>query len=232
MRIIVIALLVCLTSPAQSACRHALVLALDVSGSVDAREYRLQMNGLATALLDPKVQQIILSDPSAPISLAVFEWSGRNYQRLIQDWVVVEQPSDLERTASFLRKRFKKRAPVKTAIGSALSFGSAMLAEKSECWRQTIDVSADGENNNGPAPKSLLGRSGFRNIEVNALVIGDGIADAEAGAAVSLKTYFEQNVIRGPSAFAILANGYKDYARAMKLKLIKELSPQVLSKLD
>ncbi|MFC6686684.1 DUF1194 domain-containing protein [Jhaorihella thermophila] len=62
--------------PAAAACRHALALGLDVSGSVDGREYRLQLDGLAAALRDPRVKQALLAMPAAPVRIAVFEWSG------------------------------------------------------------------------------------------------------------------------------------------------------------
>ena len=66
---------------ASAACRQSLALALDVSASVDAREYVLQLEGVALALEDPAVRAALLDLPDAPVSLAVFEWSGGSYQR-------------------------------------------------------------------------------------------------------------------------------------------------------
>ena len=80
-------------------CRLALALALDVSGSVDQTEYRLQAEGLAAALTDPEVEAALFTYPAAPVAIAVYEWSASRYQRLLQDWILVRDAATLREVA-------------------------------------------------------------------------------------------------------------------------------------
>ncbi len=88
---------------AQAQCRQALALGLDVSGSVDSIEYRLQLDGLAGALLRPEVQQAFLSFPASPVRLYVFEWAGTGSQRQLLPWTSIESAGDLIGIADILR---------------------------------------------------------------------------------------------------------------------------------
>ena len=81
---------------AQAQCRQALALGVDVSGSVDGREYRLQLDGLAAALRDPDVRQAFLAMPQAPVRLLVYEWAGQGQQRLLAGWQMIQNARDLE----------------------------------------------------------------------------------------------------------------------------------------
>lgn len=215
-------------------CRIALVLALDVSGSVNEAEYNQQINGLAAALNDPEVRSLILFSADAPVSLAVFEWSSRNHQYIIQPWISLDNPGALDSAISRIRGHQKVRAGLKTAMGTALAFGAAMLNEQSHCWQQTIDVSGDGTNNIGVAPHDVYRARVFDQITVNALVVGDPSNTSEEGTALSpqaLKRYYEAEVIHGADAFAMIAYGYSDYARAMQRKLMRELAFPILGEL-
>ena len=230
------ALLYCLllsTAPAAMAqqCRVALVLALDVSGSVNETEYRQQVDGLATALNDPDVRSLILFSTDAPISLAVFEWSSQNHQYIIQPWVSLDRPYALDGVINRIRSHQKIRAGLKTAMGTALTFGAAMLEQQAHCWQLTIDVSGDGKNNIGPTPQEAYFGSLFDRVTVNALVVGNPNNVSEEGTALTpeaLKDYYDAEVIRGQNAFSMVAYGYSDYAQAMQRKLMKELAFPVL----
>ena len=220
---------------AAAPCRHALVLALDVSGSVNDDEYRLQMDGLAAALLAPRVQSLILSKPDAPISLAIFEWSSATHQNLIVDWTELTSPGVLSAIATQLQTHSKDRdrATLKTAIGSAVGFAKTLLDQQKPCLRRTIDVSGDGVNNDGIPPRETYRDLDFGKIVVNGLVISIyPVGDAENPVYLgqkSLREYFDTEVIRGTKAFTIRARGYSDYKNAMIRKLIKELSPDDVS---
>mgnify|MGYP006073614867 FL=1 len=87
---------------AHAECRQALALGLDVSGSVDAREYRLQMDGLAQAVSDPNVQDALLGQPNAPIKLLIFEWSGPNDQHFVVPWTEIKSVEDIGRLTASL----------------------------------------------------------------------------------------------------------------------------------
>jgi hypothetical protein len=212
-------------------CSVALVLAIDVSGSVNEVEYNQQINGLAAALNDPDVRSLILFSADAPVALAVFEWSSRNHQYIVQPWVSLNGPGALDRAIIRIRTHQKVRAGLKTAMGTALEFGAAMLDDQPHCWQHTIDISGDGTNNIGLSPQDVYRDPGFDRITVNALIVGNPANTADEGSALSpeaLRTYFESEVIHGQNAFAVIAYGYADYARAMQRKLIRELSLPVL----
>ncbi len=213
---------------AQAQCRQALVLALDVSGSVNSTEYRQQLDGIAGALLDPQVLPLILENPDAPIALMVFEWSSQNHQIIIQPWQFLRSRDDVARAAQRIKTMPKQRQGLKTAMGDALAFAANHLNHMSGCWQLTIDISADGQSNIGPNPRTVLARSIFERTTVNALIIGGPKDGPQSQTTQALETYFASNVLHGPGAFAITAQGYSDYKSAMTQKLIKELQPVVL----
>jgi len=224
-------LVCCTASQAQAACRLALVLALDVSGSVDQREYRLQLDGLANALHDPDVATAIFALPSAPISIAVFEWSSSGYQRLIQDWVALETDADLNALTQRLRSWTREAAPQATGLGAAMQFSQGMLERGPECWKQTLDISADGKNNDWPTPLDLKRKGTLGPFRINGLVIAEGDDGSDTSAA-ELSAYFRARVIQGPDAFVEVALGFSDYERAMRRKLLKELQTQPMGLSD
>lgn len=209
-------------APLSAACRLGLVLALDVSGSVDAVEYRLQLDGIAQALQDPQVKAAILSDPARAVSITIFEWSARQYQRQILPWRPLKTADDIDGVSAHLRGWQRVAAPEATGLGAALRQGAQALREGPVCDRQVIDVSADGRNNDWPNPEHVAREGTLSGMTVNALVIL--APDMPAGDADSLIRYFEARVLHGPGAFYEVANGYGDYAAAMERKLLRETS--------
>ena len=201
---------------AQGACRQALVLALDVSGSVDAREYRLQLDGVAAALESVAVQEVLFATGAAPVRLAVFEWSGPEDQAMILDWTGITDPAALARVTARLRAHQRQPKAPTTALGSAMQTGLRLLAAQPACWTHTLDISGDGEANTGPRPQDVTLTGAPPGTLVNGLVIG-----APDGA---LARYFTAYVIRGAGAFVEEAAGFEDYAAAMERKLIRELA--------
>ncbi|KUF09649.1 DUF1194 domain-containing protein [Pseudoponticoccus marisrubri] len=206
---------------AEAACRQALALGLDVSGSVDAREYRLQMDGLAAALTHPEVRAAFLALPETPVALAVFEWSGPGHHRVVLDWTDVTGPDSLAQIAGHLRGVARVEAEASTAIGTAKRFGAALLARRPGCWRDVLDLSGDGMSNTGPRPRDVRAPG----ITVNGLVIGTGGADGIG----ALANYYRDKVISGPDAFVETALGFADFEAAMVRKLKRELQVQVVS---
>lgn len=216
------------TAQGQTPCRQALALALDVSGSVDAREYRLQLDGLAAALSDPEVHAALLSGPDAPVSLFVFEWSDAADQRVLVDWVYLADAAVLQRTANQLRAVRRAPAGVSTALGAALATGAHRLAQMDHCWVRTLDVSADGTSNTGPRPQDVTGLAALDEITINALVILPPPGTTSPAQDAKLLAYFDELVIRGSGAFRESARGYDDYARAMKRKLLREIEAMAI----
>ena len=218
---------------AGAACRLALVLALDVSGSVDNEEYDLQMTGIAMALEDPEVQQAILALPSAHVELAVFEWSAERYQRDILDWTVLHSVPDIEGAAAALRRWVRPPAPEATGLGAAMQGSARRLGERAGCWRRVADVSGDGKNNDWPSTRDVRASGELAGITINGLVVGIGsprIGDDRQVEITELTSYFRAHVLYGPDAFLEVALGYGDYAAAMKRKLLREVSAPTLGR--
>lgn len=207
-------------------CRQALALGLDVSGSVDAQEYRLQLDGLAGALTHPEVVRALLGGAAAPVRLMVYEWSGPAHQRIVADWTPITDGATLEGFAAQLTATTRTPAPPSTALGAALAAGAALLAGQSGCWRQTLDISGDGMSNTGPRPQDIA-TPALGGITVNALAILTDDAGTRADG-TDLAGYFEAYLIRGPGAFVERAAGFADYERAMRHKLLRELEGLVV----
>ncbi|WP_127115249.1 DUF1194 domain-containing protein [Shimia sediminis] len=209
-----------LAGPAAGECRQALALGLDVSGSVDSREYRLQLDGLAAALNTPAVRDVLLGDPEWPVRLAVFEWSGpRKFnRRLLLDWTAIRSEADLSQVTTTLQDTTRRAADPSTALGEAMRFGTALLASQSDCPKRTLDISGDGKSNTGPRPHDIDSPTW---LTVNGLTIGD--PDARRLTLQELSAYYTANVIRGPGAFVETALGFDDYEQAMARKLLREL---------
>lgn len=217
---------------AQERCRQALALGLDVSGSVDSREYRLQLDGLLSALLEPSVQGALLSMPGNPVRIAVYEWSGPADQTLLLPWSAITDAAALNAIAARLGAA-QRTAPSEqsTGLGTAMLYGAALLAQQPDCWTRTLDISGDGKNNSGPQPQDIDDRR-FDGMTINALVIGADALDhgdnrqAQIG---ELSSYFNAYVIHGPLSFVEVALGFEDYESAMVRKLKRELQGMILS---
>lgn len=196
-------------------CRLALALGLDVSSSVDAREYALQTAGLAAALTSEEVRAAFLVAPEAPVSLMIYEWSGWQQQAVRQDWITIAEPQDLDAVAARLAGQERSFEQFPTALGFALLYGTHALAGRADCARRTLDISGDGTNNDGVAPEVARRDYPTEGVTVNGLVIGSNV--------VTLGRYYQQFVIQGPGAFVEVAQDYEDFERAMRRKLLREL---------
>ena len=205
-----------LAGPA-SACRLALLLALDVSSSVDAAEDRLQREGLAAALNAPEVREAMLGP--GPVALGVFEWSGKWQQDWMLPWTMIETPADLNRVIARLgtSERVETRYP--TALGYAISWAEQAFRTAPRCTFRTLDISGDGTNNDGYSPSTAYKYFDYSDITVNGLVIGGGS---------NIAIYYRAEVIRGPFAFVEEAENYADFERAMRRKLLRELEPRAI----
>lgn len=221
-----LALILALTGlpAAATACRLALVLAIDISSSVDAEEDALQRGGMAAALRDEAVAAAFFA-VDLPVALAVFEWSGRYNQEVILDWRMIEVPGDLAQAATAIERSRRSYNEFPTAMGEALSFAGEMLARGPACLAQTVDMAGDGENNEGPGPEQPYGTPAFAQVTVNGLVVANA---ADFQTEDRLTAFYQREVLHGPGAFMVVADGFGDYARAIRAKLIREVSPLML----
>jgi len=219
---------------AQADCRQALALGLDVSGSVDRREYRLQLDGLAGALQNIDVRAALLAMPSAPVTLAVYEWSGPADQHLIIGWTMIDSQQTLDVFTARLFASSRVATDPSTAIGSSMIYGAALLAQKPDCWTRTLDLSGDGPSNSGPRPRDVADNAQLAQITINALVIGidNTRAESDENSQIELLTqYFESEVIHGAGAFAEKAIGFDRFQTTMVRKLLRELQGLTVSQL-
>lgn len=204
------------------ACDIALVLAVDVSGSVDAWEYALQAEGLAAALRDPEVAEAVLRSRAA---LAVVQWSGVGQQSLSVPWTRIEEPAQLARLASRIAIMPRAFAGGNTAVGEALDFAGARFGrEVRDCARWVIDLSGDGDENEGFTAGTVRRELVARGITVNGLAI-EGL-----GTGMAITNYYRRWVIT-PGGFVETAQGHADFARAMRRKLLRELAPPIALRL-
>lgn len=198
------------------ACGLALVLAVDVSGSVDRGEYRIQMDGLAAALRDGIVVDALI-DQNAMVTLV--QWSGASRQRQTIPWTQVNGAQDAAALADQIATDPRLWRNFSTAIGEAVTLGVALLDRVPQCRRNVIDVSGDGISNEGVAPESLRAMLRARQVTVNALAIETDETD--------LTAYFFENLIEGEGAFVITANGFEDYPEQIRRKLQREVTRRV-----
>ena len=199
----------------------ALVLAMDVSASVDAAEYRLQTAGTAAALASAPVQAAILSD--APVALAVTLWAGQGEQAVVLSWRSIATPADIAAAADAIAAIPRPDWGGRTATGPALAHAGRLLALAPRCGRQVIDLTTDDIANEGGDPRAVpLGA-----MAVNALAVGGDLpldhgSRAEEGGA--LTRWLSAHVIRGPGAFVEAADDWRDFAAAMERKLLREIA--------
>ncbi len=197
-------------------CDLALVLAVDVSGSVDRDEYRIQMDGLAAALRDGIVVDALV-DQRAQVALV--QWSGATRQQVSIGWTEITSAPDVAVLAERIATEPRKWRNYSTAIGEALELSLAQFQMVPDCRRRVIDVSGDGLSNEGVPPKEIGSALRAAGVTVNALAIETDDAD--------LTAYFFENVIGGAGAFVITANGFEDYPAQIRRKLQRETRRQV-----
>lgn len=218
---------------AAAQCRQALALGLDVSGSVDAAEYQLQITGLANALNNAEVRNALLAMPTAPVVLAVYEWSGPDDQRLLLDWTRITGDDVLDRAIAQIGGTSRNTASPGTALGTAIRFGAALMRQQNDCWKRTLDISGDGKSNMGPHPRETSELARQSGLTVNALVVGADapkISDARQVEIAELSSYFRAYVITGAESFVQTALGFEAYEDAMIRKLLRELEGLALSR--
>lgn len=215
-----VALVCALPAVAVAECRLALVLALDVSSSVDPREDTLQRGGVVAALTSPEVQAAFFA-ADQHVALAIYEWSGRYQHQLILDWTLINSPGALVRAAETVANSTRSHTEFPTAMGFALGYGARLLERAPPCLHKTLDMAGDGQNNDGFGPQSAYKEFPFADVTVNGLVVNAADFEGEVG----LLAFYQAEVLHGPGAFMVVANGFEDYERAMRRKLERELSP-------
>ncbi len=190
--------------------RVALVLAVDVSASVDFDEFALMVGGLAAALRDPAVH----AAAGGAVALAALGWSEA--QAVLAPWALLEDAADWARFADALEAAPREPRAGATATGEALVAALGLLARcPFPAGRQVVDVSGDGASNRGRAPGPVRDVAVAAGVAINALAVVDEEPD--------LPAHFAAEVIGGPGAFVMECADYGDFAEAMRRKLLREL---------
>lgn len=198
----------------------ALVLAVDVSGSIDREEAQLQRQGIAEAFLSREVVQAIQSGARGQIAVSVVYFSSRDYgvMSVPVNWTIVRD----QQSAQDFVKQFigaQRQRGIGTSISDALELAQrALTALPYRTTKQVIDISGDGENNAGRPMLDVREEVLAKGITINALPIIDDSTPQD------LDRYFQACVIGGPAAFVLPAKGFTDFARAMRRKLVLEIS--------
>jgi len=200
-----------------------LIIATDVSRSINDEEALLQREGTAEAFMSPEVVKAIQSGALGRIAVAMIDWSSPEFDRVVLDWTVVSDKASADALAG--RIRSAPRTPGRrTSISSALELG-ALLLEASEknirATRRVIDVSGDGPNNDGRQLGEVHKEVIAQNIVVNGLPIMDENAN---GYYPGLDKYYAGCVVGGRGAFVVVVKSFKEFAQAMRRKLILEIS--------
>ena len=195
-----------------------LVLAVDISASVDDQEYRLQMTGIAQAFRDPEVIDAIESFGPSGIAVTMIHWSETATR--VTAWSHITSSDASFRYAARIDAIARAKLGVTTAIGTALAFARNEIATNGFAGRRrSIDVSGDGKNNSGMP--LWVQRSGviLADITINGLAILDQDP--------FLKRYYQNHVIGGNGAFVMTAVDFRDFARAFRAKLLREIRPLI-----
>jgi hypothetical protein len=217
-----------LTAAAESRAAEVdleLVLAVDISGSIDEDEARLQRDGYVAALTDEHVLAAIAAGALGRIAVTYLEWADFTVAYTTVDWDVIDS---LEAADRFARRL--AAAPLVTAMWTSISgatdFAISKLAENPHHGRRrVIDISGDGANNSGEYVTYARDRAVRRGITINGLPIINGRTSRYGMPPIRhLDLYYEDCVIGGPGAFLIIANGFADFARAIRHKLILEIA--------
>ena len=196
------------------ACDVALVLGVDVSHSIDNTEYSFQIAGMVEALDDPLVASALID---ARAAVAVVQWSGEGEQEVSIPWTRVVSSQSLQALQMQMRTMGRPWSKSNTAVGAALARMIGLFGAVPDCSRRIIDFSGDGINNAGPLPIGARGLALERGITINGLAI-DRLG-------LSVTQYYRGHVLTGRNSFVITAKGYRDYPRALRKKLLRELLP-------
>ena len=190
----------------------ALVLAVDVSRSIDEDEARLQREGYRSAVADPRVVEAIRGGMLGAVAIAYTEWAGIEYQRLVIPWTRIGSPRDAEGWAGTLAQ----------APRSSLSWTS--ISGAIDHARRVIDVSGDGVNNSGPPAELARDRAVAEGIVINGLPILNDRPTFGRPPPMPLDQYFRDSVVGGPGAFVIAAEDFETFGTAVRRKLIREIA--------
>ncbi len=201
-----------------------LVLAVDVSRSIDEDEARLQRQGYRDAMSDPRIVDAIRGGMLGSIAIAYVEWAGWDYQRVVLPWTRIGSRVDAEAWSQALAEA-PRVALSWTSITGALEASRRALADcPFEGTRKVVDVSGDGVNNSGPPVEAARDALVAEGVTINGLPIMNDRPSWGRQSLVPLDQYFQQAVVGGPGAFVIAAEDFDAFGSAVRRKLVREIA--------
>jgi hypothetical protein len=205
-----------------------LILAADVSRSIDDVEFNLQRKGYAAAFSDPKVLAAIASGPNRSIAVSFVEWSDTLDQKVVVDWTTIRDGEDAAAVGAAMLAAPRSFAS-RTSISGAIYFSMGQFASSApNADRRIIDISGDGTSNSGPPVTEARDQAVEKGITINGLAIintqtrpGFTMHTQPPG---GLPNYYKENVIGGPGAFLLVVENFETFADAITRKLVTEIS--------
>jgi hypothetical protein len=205
-----------------------LVLASDVSRSVDTRKFELQRQGYAAALSNARVVEAIRSGPHGRIAICFVEWSGQTSQKVVIDWTIVSDAASARKIGDQMIELPRTFAD-RTSISAGLEFSMLQLERAPfKAVRRTIDVSGDGTNNSGRDVSQTRDEVLAKGVTINGLVI---LSDSplpwnpeHTNPPGGLGEYYRRNVIGGAGSFVMVAENHDSFGQAIVKKLIAEIA--------
>jgi len=201
-----------------------LVLAVDVSRSVDAEEQEMQFNGYAAAFRDARMIEAFTGGPVGSIACTFFTWSDWNIQEHLVPWMRLSSAADCERFAQAIDAA-PRRTHLYTSISGAIDFAANLFGNGYEGTRRVVDISGDGVNNSGRDINLARGEALEKGIILNGLAVLDrsppppGLMQMQP-----LDEYYQERVIGGPGAFVMVAEGFEAFEPAVRRKIIREVA--------
>lgn len=208
-----------------------LALAVDISGSIDPEEARLQRQGYVQAFRDKEIVRAILGGPNGRIAVAYFEWSDSWMQKLLIDWTLLDSENAI---VSFAQRL--DQAPIsiarRTSISGAMRYAIPLFARAPYAAdRKVLDISGDGSNNDGMLVTDMRHETLKERIVINGLpIMNDRPNPFGFPNETDLDRYYLHCVVGGPRSFVEVARNFEDFPRAVRKKLLQEvanLSPQM-----
>ena len=203
-----------------------LVLASDVSRSIEAPKFKLQRDGYAAAIVNPRVIEAIRSGALGKIAISFVEWSGVRQQETVIDWTVIRDEATAKDFSAQVIEAPRAFAD-RTSISGGIDFAMAQLARAPfQANRHTIDVSGDGTQNSGRAVTEARDEAIAKGITINGLVIRNERNVVHTNPPGGLDAYYRNNVIGGPGAFVMVAENFSSLGETILNKLNSEIAPK------
>jgi len=200
-----------------------LVLAVDVSRSVDREEQEMQFRGYAAAFRDPKLIEGISGGPIGQIAVTLFTWSDWHIQEHLVPWMRIGDAAGAERVAAAIDAA-PRRTWLYTSISGAVDFAANLFGQGYEGTRRVVDISGDGVNNSGRPLADARRDALDKGIVLNGLAVLDRTPQPWSAGLPPLDDYYRAEVIGGPGAFLMVAEGFEAFETAVKRKIIREIA--------